>query len=455
MIDVSRDKVPTLDTLKALIDRLAGWKFNQFQLYTEHTFAYRQHRQVWANASPLTGEEIMELDSFCRERYVELVPNQNSFGHFKRWLIHEPYRQLAEITGEFDAPWGKETGPFTLCPTDPGSLELVRGLYDELLPHFSSRMLNVGCDETFDLGQGRSKQDCAEQGSGRVYLKYLLSLHADLKQRGVRMQFWGDIVSQHPELIPELPADAIALEWGYEADHPFERRCANYQAANIPFYVCPGTSSWCSLAGRTDNALANLKSAAISGKKNGAQGYLVTDWGDHGHWQPLPVSYLGFAAGAAYAWAYEQNQCLDVPLVLDRRVFYDRAGVMGQLAYDLGNIYHLAGFEPVNTSVLFMLLSWPLEKIRSRPRMLAAPCREILLKIEALETRLDCEAMDLPARERALLRAEFKLVIHMLRHACWRGLLAQPQDVAENAALKQRLDADLRVLEAEFESAWL
>ncbi|MCB0158597.1 MAG: glycoside hydrolase, partial [Caldilineaceae bacterium] len=77
MLDVSRNKVPSMSTLYALIERLAGWKINQIQLYTEHTFAFRRHPKAWANESPITGEEILALDAFCRERFIELVPNQN------------------------------------------------------------------------------------------------------------------------------------------------------------------------------------------------------------------------------------------------------------------------------------------------------------------------------------------------------------------------------------------
>jgi len=80
---------------KQLIDRLASWKINQFQLYTEHTFAYRRHPDVWAKASPFTGEEVLELDAYCRERFIELVPNQNSFGHLHRWFEHPQYLELA------------------------------------------------------------------------------------------------------------------------------------------------------------------------------------------------------------------------------------------------------------------------------------------------------------------------------------------------------------------------
>ena len=45
MLDISRDKVPTMATLYRLVDLLALMKINQLQLYTEHTFAYRDIRR--------------------------------------------------------------------------------------------------------------------------------------------------------------------------------------------------------------------------------------------------------------------------------------------------------------------------------------------------------------------------------------------------------------------------
>ena len=46
MLDISRDKVPTMSTLFMLVDMFAELKINQLQLYTEHTFAYAQHREI-------------------------------------------------------------------------------------------------------------------------------------------------------------------------------------------------------------------------------------------------------------------------------------------------------------------------------------------------------------------------------------------------------------------------
>lgn len=451
MLDISRDKVPTLETTLALIDLLSGWKINQFQLYIEHTFAYRQHPEVWADASPFTGEEMLILDDYCRERCIDFVPNQNSFGHMQRWLVHPRYQHLAEAPNGFVYPWGKvSNSPFSLCPLDPGSLDLVRSLYDEFLPHFSSQVFNVGCDETFDLGQGRSKAACEQRGRGRVYLDFLLQIYQEVSRRGRTMQFWGDIINQHPELVPELPKDCIALEWGYEADHPFDQNCARFAQAGLEFYVCPGTSSWTSIAGRTDNALGNLLSAAENGLKHGAAGYLNTDWGDDGHWQTLPVSYLGFAAGAAYAWCLDSNRLIDLRPALSLYAFEDPSGKLGDAAYSLGNIYRAVGVEPGNSSALFWLLHQPLGKARNFQETISAD--DLYHTLDAIDQATAPLLQSHSARpDAALLQDEFILTIRMLQHAARRALLA----LGARDITKASLNSDLLLIMEEYQRIWL
>ena len=453
MLDISRTRVPQMKTLYDLVDRLASWKINQLQLYTEHTFTYRNHPKVWENASPMTGEEILALDAYCKERFIELVPNQNSFGHLGRWLKLPRYAPLAEVTGRFMSPWGELEGPFSLSPANPGSLELVRSLYDELLPHFSSRMFNVGCDETIDLGQGQSKQLCEERGVNRVYLDFILQIYADVSRRGFKMQFWGDIIVQAPDLVPELPGDSIALEWGYDADHPFNEHGRLFATSGIPFYVCPGTSSWNSIAGRTENAIANLLNAAENGLKHGAIGYLITDWGDNGHWQTWPVSFLGFVAGAAYAWNLENNRKLDVPEALSRFAFDDPAMVMGKLAYDLGNVYLASGIKIPNVSALFGVMQRSLEEIAAYPGIIPAPFEHSLAVIDQAAANLGHDRSQ--REDAALVRSEFALAAHMLRHACRRGLLALEAESGCKANQTGLLGKDLDELLAEYKAIWL
>ena len=422
MLDISRDKVPTMETIFNLVDLLASWKINQLQLYTEHTFAYQMHPEVWAEASPFTGEEILILDAYCRERYIELVPNQNSFGHLEPWLKLPRYMGLAEAPDGFDFPWEHHDGPFSLCPLEPGSISFLKNLYDELLPHFSSRQFNVGCDETFDLGQGRSKTECERVGTGRVYLDFLLKIYHEVVKRGFRMQFWGDIIMAHPELVNELPKDMIALEWGYEANHPFDEHGEKFRQAGLDFYVCPGTSAWNSIAGRTDNCLQNLSNAAKNGIKHGASGYLITDWGDSGHWQTLPVSYLGLAAGAAYAWSLQTNQEVDIRGVLNRYAFQDLSGIMGNIAYDLGNVYHEVGIEPVNGSALFHIIQRPIHEWKDflEPEPAIRALHHTLDMID--RATKDQPRISSLRHDKELLLREFTLTVDLLRHACMRGI---------------------------------
>jgi len=449
MLDISRDKVPTMDTLYRLADLLAGWKINQLQLYTEHTFAYRNHPTVWVKASPMTGQEILELDAYCRQRFIELVPNQNSFGHMRRWLIHDRYRPLAEAPDGCDTVWGHFDEPFTLCPGDPGSLALIRSLYDELLPHFSSRLFNVGCDETVDLGQGRSAEECARRGVGRVYLDFLLQIYREVTARGRTMQFWGDIVIHHPELLAALPRDLIALEWGYEADHPFHEDGAQFAAAGVPFYVCPGTSSWNTIAGRSDNALGNLFNAAENGRKHGAIGYLNTDWGDNGHWQYLPVSYLGFAAGAAFSWALDANRQREVAPALSWHAFHDAAGVMGQLACDLGNTYRALDFPVHNSNGFFHLLRWPLARLREQGGLSPEALQRALAAIDAAMRLLPQARMARPDAQ--LIKDEFESAAALMRHACHRALLL----FDDSEQRRRELNAELDQLIQTYRRLWL
>jgi hypothetical protein len=360
LLDVSRNKVPTLATLRTLVDRLAGWKVNQLQLYTEHTFAYRGHSRVWRGASPLRPAEVRALDDHCRSRCVELVPNQNSFGHLHRWLVHEPYRRLAECPDGIEHPFSERREPFSLCPLDPGSVELLADLYDQLLPNFESRLFNVGLDETLDLGRCRSAAACRERGRERVYLDFLRRIHRLVTGRGRRMMFWGDVILERPELIPELPADAVALEWGYEPDHPFASDCRRFADSGLDFYVCPGTGGWNSIAGRLPEALVNLASAARHGRDAGALGYLITDWGDRGHLQPPPASYPGLLAGAGFAWNPGSAMSPERPPLrhlLDLHAFDGDRAALGGPTVRLGEVHGTTGARSKNGSALFFLLA--------------------------------------------------------------------------------------------------
>lgn len=451
LLDISRDKVPTMDTLRGIVDLLAELKFNRLELYMEHTFAYRAHPEVWADASPVTPDEIRTLDAWCRESGIELVPNQNSFGHMERWLKHPRYAPLAEAPEGSVPPWGgPRRGPSTLDPGNPASLDLIRGLYDELLPCFTSRTFNIGCDETWELGQGRSHTRCEAEGRGRVYLGFLRSLHADVRARGFAAQAWGDVVHQHPDLIPELPRDLAMLEWGYEAAHDFDGRCARFAAAGLPFLVCPGTSTWNSIAGRWTNARGNLAAAARAGLAQGAGGFLVTDWGDGGHFQPWPASWLPLAAASACAWSGAPPAEADLLRGADAHVFRDAGGGAASVARDLADAYRLPGREPDNASLFFKWLQ-PDVPAGLRTGMDPVRIRAAAETIGGIAARLPRPRPGRPGAEQ--VRDEFVWAAGLMRLGAERG--AALCEGRPDVDLRATLAPALRTVVAEHRRLWL
>lgn len=296
MLDISRNRVPTLATLRELVDRIASWKMNHLQLYVENTVAYVGHEEAWQGVSPMTLEELTELDAYAAEQGVALTANQNCLGHFERWLSHPRYAPLAEVDQPSIIMGRYFRTPNTLCPLDPGSLALVTDLLGQLLPRCSGNYANIGCDEPWDLGRGRSRERCAEIGRERVFSDYLRQVAEVVDKAGKKPQFWCD---PHPNEDDGLPLDLVPLIWGYDASEPMAERAAAHRAAGREIWVAPGTSCWNSTTGRTWNRRANLDQAAAIE----ATGFLCTAWGDDGHRQPWPLTLAGFADAAMAAWS--------------------------------------------------------------------------------------------------------------------------------------------------------
>ncbi len=303
--DSTRGKVQTLETLCRLADKMAHYKLNQLQLYIEHTFAFAKHTDIWQGADPLTAEEIMRLDAYCRERHIMLVPSLSTFGHFYTAIRSKRKEDLNELdikASELPFSFADRMGHYTLNPSDPRSIALIRDMLDEFLPLFTSPFFNICCDETFDLGQGKNKEQVEKDGSPKkIYVEFLKKIIGIVTEHGRRAMFWGDIIGEDPELVRELPEGTIPLEWDYGAEAQWHDT-AKLSKSVKEFYICPGTSCWNRWISAINNASSNIVKYARKGFENHACGMLNTDWGDYGNINMLGNSWHGMLLGAAASW---------------------------------------------------------------------------------------------------------------------------------------------------------
>ncbi|MBR1871251.1 MAG: family 20 glycosylhydrolase, partial [Kiritimatiellae bacterium] len=368
---------------------------------------------------------------------IELVPNQNSFGHLERFLAHPGYRHLAELPGGgARTPWGTiKKEPTTLCATAEEAVAFLDDLYGELLPCFTSNLLNIGCDETFDLlsPSARSAAQCASLGAGRVYLEYIKKVNALARKHSRRAMFWGDIILKHPELVPEIPKDMIAIDWGYEGDHPFMEETRRFRDAGLDFYVCAGTSSWNSLAGRVENMRENIASAEEAARLNGAKGFMVAQRGDGGHWQPLAASLPGMALGGMTAREGRAAAKADLENVLNQMMKVPLGGILLRL----GTLYLRGGALRANASELFRILA----NDRGYSRHPGLTDR-VLAEISSIAEDCRHEAM------------KYANPVFYGEGAVWAQEIAYMANLVD-AACHRRDEARLKRLRAEHERVWL
>ena len=357
MLDISRCKVPTMEELFRLIDLLALIGYNELQLYIEHTFRFQEHEAVWKDASPLSGEEIRQLDQYCQERFIELVPNLNSFGHFERWLRHPAYRHMAECPDGFvrETPYIKRDHGTTLKPNQQ-SLDFIDSLYEEYLPNFSSREFNVGLDEPWELGQGWSRQEVENRGKGKVYLRHLEGIRKLVEKHGKHMQFWSDVLLEDPENAKLLDKHASPIIWGYEPTHPFEEQAAAIARCGLEFCLAPGTGTWKSFTGRWPVAKKNIELACNQSQKHGAEGILLTSWGDCGNHQPWPTMYPGMLHGAQLSWNGKQVDENTLGQAIDCWVYQSTDSQIGKALLEMGKLDQVMDSYIPNSSMHWTLL---------------------------------------------------------------------------------------------------
>lgn len=301
MLDISRDRIPTLAELRQLIGQMAAWKMNHLQLYCEHAIAYEGHAEVTGPAEAIPLAELRQLSEEAAALGVCLSPNQNCFGHMERWFRHPRYEPLAEQAG--DPGPHHHSGPRALAPALPQAMDLVRDLVGQLCATLPAEVVNIGGDETWDLGRGRSRDLVEAEGYATVYGRFLGQIMATVRGQGRTPAFWADIVLQHPEAIPQLDIGAIALDWGYGGCHDFNDSQRRLREAGFKRrWICPGSACWSTWGGHSDERRANLIRAVRAAEQHEAEGLLLTVWGDGGHRQIWPASLAGIAEAAQRFW---------------------------------------------------------------------------------------------------------------------------------------------------------
>ncbi|HEY2472951.1 MAG TPA: family 20 glycosylhydrolase [Terracidiphilus sp.] len=321
--DWSRGPLPNMEFLKREIRTLAAYKYNIFSPYFEHTFAYASTPVAAFPGGAMTAAEGKELVEYAAKYHILIIPEQEAFGHLHHVLKFEQYSPLAET------PHGA-----VLAPGDAGTLPQIGEWFGELAKVFPGPYAHIGADETYELGLGRTRDQVAQQGLGKVYLNFLSQIHEQLAPLHKRLLFWGDIAENSPELVGTLPKDMIAVSWHYDAKPDFTKNLEPFLKSGLETWVAPGVSNWNRVYPDNNEALGNIRAFVRDGQKLGATGMLNTVWNDDGE-GIFDENWFGVLFGAAAAWQPGEASQDNFIASFGQAFHDDQTGKIGQAQQEL------------------------------------------------------------------------------------------------------------------------
>lgn len=360
-LDLSTVRVPKIETLKALIAFMAiQLKMNQLHLNVVNNFA----RLKGISRSPMfRHEHILELNRWCNEHFVELIPviAQPSVNSLQ--VACNPSDQ--EVTnGHSPASVSQETTPH-------GKKDVLdkEMLFDEFLPLFDSEQVNLG---------NRAPQTLFEPSDFAPWRSLLRSLRIRGKKtlhvfanRLVRILADDNLL---PGVLPELPARSVMiLEAGMEGHEllgeetkmSIDDACLLMRQHGLPFYTCASSMLEKTITGRLSDCIRLSQKAIGAACEQGGVGVLLKDSSLCEHGAPIVSLYQALIPLAGGAWSGDRQAIRLGPegphellaQLYDTYIFKDtpERGILGSIAVSLGDMHLLA--SDTNGQQLRQLLS--------------------------------------------------------------------------------------------------
>jgi hypothetical protein len=373
--DISRGLVPTLDYVKRQIKTFAMFKMNMHSLYMEHTFASQEHPLFAPEEGSFNAAELREIVEYAQKYHVEIVPEQQGFGHLHKVLKFEKYNRLSEV------PYGD-----VITPQEPGSYQLVADLYKEIDRIFPSEFFHIGADETFELGQGRSQSETKEKGVGAVYFQHINRVREILKPYNRRLMMWGDIALNHPDLIGNIEKDMIVMNWQYAARDSYVKSIEPFQKAGLEQFVCPSVWNFNQIFPNNENAVVNIRNFVRDGQAAGALGVMNTSWDDDGE-TLFEMTWYGVVLGAAAGWESAPLDAEKFDQKFDWAFFRAEGNDFTRGIRTLGAANKTLGFNNITTNALFWQNPFT-ANFQKRSRESIEKAKQLRLDVETVEESL-------------------------------------------------------------------
>lgn len=285
MLDMSRNRVMTVEAVKKWIDLQAALGLNLLMLYTEDTYEIPEYPYFGYLRGRYTQAELREIDDYAFSLGVELVPCVQTLAHLKnflQWPSSAPLRDQPDI----------------LLIDSEETYAFLDAALRSLSHCFRSRRIHIGMDEAHGVGLGNYLLKHGQVDRFELLNRHLARVKALCDQYGFQPMMWSDMYfrlgsrnNAYYDLDTHVPDSVIAalpdvemVYWDYyHTDEVlYEKMLAEHQRMGRGTVFAGGVWAWSGFLPNRERSLRTMEPALRVNARKGTDTVLATIWGDDG-----------------------------------------------------------------------------------------------------------------------------------------------------------------------------
>ncbi|WP_314002859.1 beta-N-acetylhexosaminidase [uncultured Paenibacillus sp.] len=309
MVDVSRNAVLTVDTVKRMLRAMALMGLNRFMLYTEDTFTVERYPYFGYMRGRYTPDELRECDRYAARLGIEIVPCIQTLAHLTEAL---KWNYAAEL---------RDTSDILLAGSDT-TYDFIREMIGSIHACLGSKTIHIGMDEAHQLGLGRYLEQNGYRKRFNIMNGHLRKVIDICGEFGLRPMIWSDMYFRlasktggyydREAVVPEdviaaMPASVQFVYWDYyHGDESFYREFIGKHKAfgSMPVFA-GGVWTWGSVAPNYGKTFITTEAALRACKAEGVRDVFATMWGDNGAETSVCAGLAGLQLFAEHGYADE------------------------------------------------------------------------------------------------------------------------------------------------------
>ncbi len=293
MIDMSRNAVMSMESLKQFLPLLKKMGYNCIMLYTEDTYEVDNEPYFGYMRGRYSKAEMKEIDELATSLGMTVIPCIQTLAHLNasfRW---------DKIPVDCDD---------ILLVDDERTYELIDHMFSTLSECFVSRKIHIGMDEAHMLGRGKHLDKHGYESVNTIMRRHLDRISKIAEKYNYELMIWSDMYfrpwndgkyfipkkDMPKEYIDALPESVIPVYWDYYQTNEaaYSDMIENHKQLSKKTWFAGASWCWYGMIPYNRFTLESMVPAINACKNHGIKDVFFTMWGDDGaecsHFSQLP-----------------------------------------------------------------------------------------------------------------------------------------------------------------------